>query len=97
MRKNSYKTVLSHTRRTEGGNFLLGTRRGKVSRFMVDVPLSSIKAGTGFNRARHREKARLDRLAETGRLRLSLLYYNIEPLDSWNFLWLLREHKDSKG
>ena len=64
---------------------------------MVDVPLSSIKAGTGFNRARHREKARLDRLAEAGRLRLSVLYYNIEPLNSWNFLWLLREHKESKG
>lgn len=73
MRKNSYKIVLSHTRRTEGGNFLPGIRRGKVNRFMVDVPLSSIKAGTGFNRAHHREKAQLNRLAETGRLRLSVL------------------------
>lgn len=46
MRKNSYKIVLSRTWRTEGGNFLLGTRRGKVSCFMVDVPLSSIIAGS---------------------------------------------------
>ena len=36
MRKNSYKIVLSHTRRTEGGNFLPGTGRGKV-----DVPSAS--------------------------------------------------------
>ena len=46
MRKNSYKIVLSRTWRTEGGNFLLGTRRGKVSCFMVDVPLSLIIAGS---------------------------------------------------
>lgn len=47
MRKNSYEIVLSRIWKTEGGNFLLGTRRvKKVSCFMVDVPLSSIIAGS---------------------------------------------------
>lgn len=73
MRKNRYKIVLSHTWKTEGGNFLPGTRKREGELLHGGCTTELDQSWDSFNRTRHREKTRLDRLAEAGRLRLSVL------------------------